>query len=187
MPCLHSVPPPRSPHPATGFPPPAIHSDIPPSNPFHPFPHPAPIPPPRPGTSFRRPATGFPFRRPAHSASPRSLLYTPIFRPRPGTPFRPPVPGTPLPALRPRHSAPPFPAQNKTPGHQRPGVSWFGVLPDFPPNGYFTPKSLSRSEKLSYSVLSEAIRSRTDWIFSARHAFAPQNAYPFCSRPLKAL
>ena len=41
---------------------------------------------------------------------------------------------------------------------------------------YFTPKSFPFSEKLSYSALSEAIRSRTDWIFSARHALAPQKA-----------
>lgn len=37
-------------------------------------------------------------------------------------------------------------------------------------------KSRSRSEKLSYSFRSEAISSRTLWIFSVRQAFAPQKA-----------
>lgn len=38
------------------------------------------------------------------------------------------------------------------------------------------PKIFSFSEKRSYSSRSEAISSRTLWIFSARHAFAPQKA-----------
>lgn len=43
-------------------------------------------------------------------------------------------------------------------------------------DGYFTPNILSFSENASYSARSEAIRSLTDWIFSARQAFEPQKA-----------
>ncbi len=46
-----------------------------------------------------------------------------------------------------------------------------------PPAGQlFALNSFSRSEKLSYSLLSEAIRSRTLWMRSVRHALAPQKA-----------
>ncbi len=41
---------------------------------------------------------------------------------------------------------------------------------------YFAPKSRSRSEKLSYSLRSDAISSLTVWILSARQALAPQKA-----------
>ena len=168
MPCRHSVPPPRSPHPATGFPPlPAsryrlpflrlatgfafrhpVHSASPRSLLYTPtfrprqstltsrpanqstsprIPLPAPIPPPRSGTSIRLPATGVPFRRPTHSTSPRSLLHTPTFRPRPGTPFRPPVPDTPLPTLRPSLSG----TKQKLPairGREFPGLGFSPIF-----------------------------------------------------------
>lgn len=48
-------------------------------------------------------------------------------------------------------------------------------------------KRSQRAAKASYSARSEVISSLTDWIFSARQAFAPQKAYPFCNLPLKAL
>ncbi len=62
--------------------------------------------------------------------------------------------------------------------NDRPGVLC-APYPGFPSegsDGYFTPNILSFSENASYSARSEAIRSLTDWIFSARQAFEPQKA-----------